>query len=53
MNLSIKPGMILAGHYEVLAPPGEGGFAEVFRAADLILQREVALKILKIQQVSS
>jgi len=41
----LAPGTRL-GVYEVIAPIGEGGMGQVFRARDTILNRDVALKIL-------
>ncbi|MBN2172412.1 MAG: serine/threonine protein kinase, partial [Candidatus Krumholzibacteriota bacterium] len=43
-------GRILA-HYEILARLGEGAMGEVYRARDLKLERDVALKFLKPQAV--
>jgi serine/threonine protein kinase len=34
------------GSYEVIAPIGAGGMGEVYRARDLRLDRDVAIKVL-------
>jgi serine/threonine protein kinase/Tfp pilus assembly protein PilF len=40
-----RPGMVL-GHYQVLEQIGAGGMGEVFRAHDVHLDRDVAIKVL-------
>ncbi|HLV86603.1 MAG TPA: protein kinase [Candidatus Sulfotelmatobacter sp.] len=43
--MSLAPGTML-GQYEILAPLGAGSMGEVYRARDIRLNREVAIKVL-------
>lgn len=42
----IRPGTVLDGRFEILGELGEGGFAMVYRARQLNIQRSVAIKVL-------
>jgi serine/threonine-protein kinase len=41
-----KVGDVLAGRYQIEAPIGVGGMASVYRARDLRLERDIAIKVL-------
>jgi len=46
-------GRVLAGRYRLDERVGAGGFAEVWRARDLLLQRDVAVKLPKASRLAS
>ncbi len=45
----ISPGMLLSERYEIIDKVGFGGMADVYNAKDLRLNRNVAIKVLKLE----
>jgi tetratricopeptide (TPR) repeat protein/predicted Ser/Thr protein kinase len=43
----LEPGTILANRYEILQILGEGGMGAVYKARDLELEREIAIKVIR------
>lgn len=43
----LQPGETLGEHYRIVRPLGRGGMSEVFLAVDLLLDRRVAVKLLR------
>lgn len=48
----MKENSVLNGRYKIIRPIGYGGMAEVYLAQDLLLDREVAIKMLRDQFLS-
>lgn len=51
MSSVASPGVSLAGRYRLDEPLGSGGAGQVWRAVDLILERQVAVKLLRADAV--
>jgi eukaryotic-like serine/threonine-protein kinase len=46
-NSALQPGSVFANRYRIIKTLGEGGMGAVYKAQDLELEREVALKVIK------
>ncbi|MGV0167364.1 Stk1 family PASTA domain-containing Ser/Thr kinase [Furfurilactobacillus sp. WILCCON 0119] len=44
----MRPNYTVAGRYRIIKPLGEGGMADVYLAHDLILDRDVSVKLLRL-----
>ncbi len=51
--MSLTPPFVLADRYEITAEIGRGGHAVVYHARDRVLDREVAIKLLREDALSS